>query len=179
MFMGDRLTIPASDAAGERAVQERSGRAAATCRRQQTQDRAYQMSMRQINEDDNTSLEDEVEIVEIYVPSANAIVTVPGLDKVLFEDYLRVDDFYGVKEGPYTFLALTPPVPGNPLPVPSVGIWNDLHVWRTAWRRRSSSRPSVRRTSMATSRRRRRRRGASQRWRRRSVKVDDPAWPST
>jgi hypothetical protein len=47
---------------------------------------------------------------------------------VLFEDYLRVDDYYGVKEGPYTLLTLTPPVPGNPLPVPSVGIWNDLHV---------------------------------------------------
>lgn len=90
--------------------------------------RASTISMRSIDSDDNASLEDEVEIVEIYVPSANAIVTVPGSENVTFDDYLRIDDYYGVKEGPYTKLALTPPVPGNPLPIPAVGIWNDLHV---------------------------------------------------
>lgn len=91
-------------------------------------DRAYEQSMRNIHPDENAELEDDVEIVELWVPSANAIVTVPGSKEVLFDDYLRIDDYYGVKEGPYSFLTLTPPVPGNPLPVPSVGIWYDLHV---------------------------------------------------
>jgi len=89
---------------------------------------AHSISMKNIRMDDNYDLEDDVAIRELWFPSANAIVTVPGDDDVSFDDYLRVDDYYGVKEGPYTLLALTPPVPGNPLPVPNVGIWYDLHV---------------------------------------------------
>ena len=89
---------------------------------------AYAVSMKNIEIDDNYALQDEVEIYEIWVPSANAVITVPADKEVTFPDYLRVTDYYGVKEGPYTFLALTPPVPGNPLPIPSVGIWYDLHV---------------------------------------------------
>lgn len=95
-----------------------------------TEDRgrhAADISMRNINIEENYSLQDMVEVAEIWVPSANAIVTVPGDCSVTFDDYLRVDDYYGVKEGPYTLLTLTPPVPGNPLPVPSVGVWFDLH----------------------------------------------------
>lgn len=89
--------------------------------------RAFMLSMQNINMDANSDLEDEVEIIELWVPAANAVITVPGTDDVVFDDFLRVDDYYGVKEGPYTLLALTPPVPGNPLPVPMVGIWSDLH----------------------------------------------------
>jgi hypothetical protein len=88
---------------------------------------AFSVSMKKLNIDENYSMQDMVEVAEIWVPSANAIVTVPGDPAVTFDDYLRVDDYYGVKEGPYTLLSLTPPVPGNPLPVPSVGVWYDLH----------------------------------------------------
>lgn len=70
---------------------------------------------------------DEVEVCELWVPSANVLVTVPASDEVTVEDFLRVDDYYGPDSGPYTLLALTPPVPGNPLPVPTVGILYDLH----------------------------------------------------
>lgn len=73
-------------------------------------------------------LEEEVEIVELWVPQAKALVTIPGNKNTRFDDYIRVDDYYGPNEGPYTFLALTPPVPGNPLPVSMVGVWNDLHI---------------------------------------------------
>jgi hypothetical protein len=90
--------------------------------------RASDLSMRGIQANDNYDLDDEVEIVEVYVPSANAILTVPAGADTTFDDYLGVADFYGVKEGPYTKLMLTPPVPGNPLAVPLVGVWNDLHV---------------------------------------------------
>ena len=91
-------------------------------------DYAYEMSRRSIESYNPADLQDEVEIIELWMPDANATVTIPGAEKVRFDDYLRVDDFYGPKEGPYTLLALTPPVPGNPLPVPAVGVWNDLHT---------------------------------------------------
>ena len=71
---------------------------------------------------------DEVEITELWVPGANILLTVPGCKDVAFDDYLRVDDYYGPDTGPYTLLSMNPPVPGNPLPVPTVGLWYDLHV---------------------------------------------------
>lgn len=129
-FTGDRLCVPRvkllDSGLYKNDLIERLPKAGESLN---TKDRAYQLSMKEINGgDENYDLEDMVEVVEIYVPSANAIVTVPGTEQTSFDDYLRVDDFYGVKEGPYTFLALTPPVPGNPLPIPSVGIWHDLHT---------------------------------------------------
>lgn len=84
------------------------------------------LSRRSVNDD--AFLEEEVEIVELWVPAANATVTVPGTKNVTFDNYLRVDDYVGDPEGPYTYLSFTPPVPSNPLPVAMVGIWHDLHV---------------------------------------------------
>lgn len=72
-------------------------------------------------------IQDLVDVIELWVPDANAIVTVPAYH-ASYNDFLRVDDYYGPDEGPYTFLSLTPPVPNNPLPVAPVGIWYDLHV---------------------------------------------------
>lgn len=92
-------------------------------------DRSSDLSRQNIkNQYDSDALDDYVEIAELWVPSANAVITVPGSKETVFDDYLRVTDAYGPKEGPYTLLALTPPVPGNPLPVPAIGIWNDLHI---------------------------------------------------
>jgi hypothetical protein len=74
-----------------------------------------------------SDLQDYVEVVELWVPEAKATVTIPA-GRLVLDDYLRVDDYYGPDEGPYSYLALTPPVPNNPLPVAPVGIWHDLHV---------------------------------------------------
>lgn len=127
-FMGDRITLPRQmlldSGLYNNDLIERLPRAGETS----SDRRASSLSMRNIQIDDNYALEDEIEIVELWVPSANAIVTVPGSSDVTMDEYLRVDDYYGVKEGPYTLLALTPPVPGNPMPVPMVGVWYDLHV---------------------------------------------------
>jgi hypothetical protein len=128
-FMGDRITVPRrvllDSGLYKNDLVERLPRCGDDNDRNK---RAHALSMNNIQMDENSDLEDDVEIVELWVPSANAIVTVPGTDDVSFDDYLRIDDYYGVKEGPYSLLALTPPVPGNPLPIPMVGIWNDLHV---------------------------------------------------
>lgn len=73
-------------------------------------------------------LQDFVDVVELFVPEANASLLIPDPDVIIFDDYIRGVDFYGPSEGPYTTLSLTPPVPGNPYPVAPVGIWHDLHV---------------------------------------------------
>ena len=126
-FIGDRITLPRrmllDSPLYNTELVEKLPRAGSP-----NPDRAYELSMRNIQQEENAELEDQVEVCEVWVPSANAIVTVPGSKDVQFDDYLRIDDYYGVEEGPYTFLTLTPPMPGNPLPIPSVGIWNDLHV---------------------------------------------------
>lgn len=88
--------------------------------------RVSELSRRNITS--HAFLEEEVEVLELWVPAANAIVTVPGSRDVTFEDYMRVTDYVGDPDGPYTMLSFTPPVPGNPLPVAMVGVWHDLHV---------------------------------------------------
>lgn len=127
-FMGDKITVPremllASGLYNNDLI-EKLPRAGSPHKR----DRATDISMRGINPEDNAELQDDVEIFELWVPSANAIITVPAASEVTFDDYLRVAEYYGVKEGPYSLLSLTPPMPGNPLPVPMVGVWYDLHI---------------------------------------------------
>lgn len=74
------------------------------------------------------SLQDLIRVVELYIPKANAIIHIPDPRQKMADDYLKADDYYGPKEGPYTFLSLTPPVPNNPFPVAPVGLWRDLHT---------------------------------------------------
>lgn len=99
--------------------------------RTEVDDGSEKLSRRGVNHNEDLELFDYIDLVEIWVRDANAIITVPG-SKATFKDYLRVADYYGPKEGPYTFLSLTPPVPNNPFPVAPVGIWNDLHVLANA-----------------------------------------------
>ncbi|MFH1741700.1 MAG: hypothetical protein ABIH23_22060 [bacterium] len=87
-----------------------------------------ELSMQNINRKDVDSLQDLVDIVELWIPDANALVTIPGSSDFTADDFLRVTDYYGPNSGPYTYLRLTPPVPNNPLPVAPIGIWHDLHV---------------------------------------------------
>ena len=88
---------------------------------------AATISQHEVTPVEINALQDYVDVNEIWVPAAKAIVTVPS-GQIVFEDYLRVDDYYGPDEGPFTYLSLTPPVPNNPLPIAPVGIWHDLHV---------------------------------------------------
>ena len=73
------------------------------------------------------TLQDYVDVVELFVPEANALVTIPDPMQITFPKYLRLSDFNGPSEGPYHFLSFTPPVPNNPLPIAPVSIWYDLH----------------------------------------------------
>lgn len=127
-FKGDRIVVPRKmlldSGLYNNELIERLPRCGGTDKSR----KADSLSMANIQMDENYDLEDEVAITELWVPAANAIVTMPGDEDVSFDDFLRVDDWYGVKEGPYSLLSFAPPVPGNPLPVPIVGVWYDLHV---------------------------------------------------
>ncbi len=70
---------------------------------------------------------DYVDVVELWVPDANTVVTIPDPATVMTDDYLAIRDYYGPKDGPYERLTLTQPVPHNPLPVAPVSLWIDLH----------------------------------------------------
>lgn len=85
------------------------------------------ISKRNINNYEMQGIEDYVEVVKLWVPEANSIVYIPDPRVTTFDDFIGIKDFYGPKDGPYSFLSFTPPVPNNPLPVAPVGIWYDLH----------------------------------------------------
>lgn len=73
------------------------------------------------------SLQDMVDVVELWVPKANALVTIPDPYQITFDKFLRATDYYGPKEGPYVDLSFSPPVSGNPLPIAPASVWFDLH----------------------------------------------------
>lgn len=73
-------------------------------------------------------LQDEVDVVQMYVPEAERIVLMGDPRQKINSKYIAIQDYNGPKEGPYTFLSFSPPVEGNPMPIAPVGIWYDLHV---------------------------------------------------
>jgi hypothetical protein len=73
-------------------------------------------------------LEDMVNVVELWVPGAEALITIPDPREIVFDKYLGITDYYGPSTGPYRFLSFTPPVEGNPMPVAPVSLYYDLHI---------------------------------------------------
>ncbi len=72
-------------------------------------------------------LQDLVNVVELWVPGADALVTIPDPREITFDKYLGITDYYGPKTGPFTFLSFTPPVDSNPMPVSPVSNFYDLN----------------------------------------------------
>jgi len=85
------------------------------------------ISHQTIANDRAMDLQDDIILRELWVPAAQAIITIPA-GPVVLDEYLRTEDYDGPEEGPYTYLALTPPMPNNPMPIAPVGIWYDLHI---------------------------------------------------
>jgi hypothetical protein len=90
--------------------------------------RASALSQGGMSDQEMIELQDFVDIVSLYVPGANSSILVPDPDQLISDGYIKLQDFYGPKTGPYHFLSLTQPVPGNPFPIAPVGIWYDLHI---------------------------------------------------
>jgi hypothetical protein len=72
-------------------------------------------------------IQDDVNVVELWFPEADVIAYIPNPYQASFSDFLKMQDYYGPAEGPYTFCSLTPPVPDNPLPIAPVSVWRDLN----------------------------------------------------
>jgi len=129
LYLGDRMCVPRQglleSGLYDNALIEKLPRAYSPERGEK---RVESLSMRSVSPEETGALEDMVEIAELWVPRAQALVTVPACEGYSADDYLRVTDFNGPNSGPYSFLRFTPPVPNNPLPVALVGIWYDLHV---------------------------------------------------
>jgi len=90
-------------------------------------DKVEHITRRGMNDDEMYDLQDFVDVVEVFVPGANALITIPDPDQLILPEYLAARDYYGPKEGPYTFMTLTQPVPGNPFPIAPVSVHFDLH----------------------------------------------------
>ena len=73
------------------------------------------------------SLQDYVHVVELWIPGADALVTIPDPREMTVDGYLAMTEYYGPKEGPYDFLSFAPEVQGNPLPVAPASVWYDMH----------------------------------------------------
>ena len=127
-YMGDRIYVPRSVLLDSGLYKNDLVERLPSIDEMTSEEFAHNLSQKRVKPGDDTNLRELVAVTELWVPEANAIVTVPGTNSVQFDDYLRIDDYYGPDTGPYTLLSLTPPVPGNPLPVPAVGVWYDLHV---------------------------------------------------
>lgn len=75
-------------------------------------------------------LQNMVNVCELWVPSEKAIFMLPGhLNAAAPDTFLQEPQgYYGLDEGPFVYLSVTPDVPDNPLPIVPVGIWQDLHT---------------------------------------------------
>jgi len=74
------------------------------------------------------SMNDDVDVIEMYVPEIEQVVTMGDPTQKIQNHYLSVVDYNGPKEGPYVPLSFTPPVQGNPFPVAPMSIWHDLAI---------------------------------------------------
>ncbi len=72
-------------------------------------------------------LRDYVDVIQVYLPTAKKLLLMADPRQIKMQDFLYQTDYNGPDSGLYTFLALTPPVPDNPLPVAPIGVWYDLH----------------------------------------------------
>jgi hypothetical protein len=73
-----------------------------------------------------SDMQDYVNLVELWVPEAEAVCYIPDPAEAEFDDFLKVEEYYGPPSGCYSFGALTQPVPGSPFPIAPVGVWRDL-----------------------------------------------------
>lgn len=68
-----------------------------------------------------------VDLVEVYLPDEQIVVTLPYRKGDTQDKFLRTADYQGPKKGPFHMLGFTY-VPDNVLPVAPAGIWYDLHI---------------------------------------------------
>lgn len=71
-------------------------------------------------------MQDMVNVVELWVPEAEALVTMPDPREFMCDQHLALEEYYGPPTGPYEFFSMSPEVPGNPLPIAPASVIYDL-----------------------------------------------------
>jgi len=88
--------------------------------------RAEELTQEQNKALEMKSVQNYVDVVKLWIPEAQAVCYIPNPYQAKFDDFLKIEEYFGPSEGPYSFGSLTPPVPDNPLPVAPVGVWRDI-----------------------------------------------------
>jgi len=126
-FLGDRITIPRQVLLDSKIYNSDLVKKLPSISDIVNQKESKNISQTKTGRQELNNIQDMVHVVQLWVPKANALVTVPDPREAKFDDYLAVQDYYGPDTGPYEILTLTPPIPNNPYPVAPVSIWYDLH----------------------------------------------------
>lgn len=79
------------------------------------------------NDAEFQQLQDMVNVVELWIPGAESLVTIPDPREFISEKYISIQEYYGPPTGPYEFMYFSPPVPDNPLPIAPASVIYDLH----------------------------------------------------
>lgn len=93
----------------------------------QSGNKLSELTQKNMQSQEMQELQQYVDVVKLWIPKADAAIIIPDPYQTTFDKYIKITDYYGPKDGPYTFLSLTPPVSDNPLPIAPVSIWYDLH----------------------------------------------------
>jgi len=78
-------------------------------------------------EDHIRGIQRYVDLVDLYIPDENRIVTMPYKKDMVQDAFINESEYVGPDTGPYHMLAFSP-VSENILPVAPASIWYDLHV---------------------------------------------------
>ena len=70
---------------------------------------------------------DYVDLVELYIPRDQRVVTIPWTKGHIADKFLSSIDWSGPETGPYHMLGYAF-IPDNLLPIPPVSLWYDLHI---------------------------------------------------
>jgi len=108
-----------------------------------------EMLSKKMSEGELAELEDFVDIVTLWVPGAQQLVTMADPRVLLTDKFLSIQDYYGPQAGPYTFLTLSQPVPDNPMPIAPIGVWFDLHLLANRTMKKTMDQVDARKTLLA------------------------------
>lgn len=74
----------------------------------------------------NDTFRDKYEVMDLWIPGDNVVVTLLAGDNAIGKAPLRVVEWQGPRRGPYHRLTFTD-VPDSTMPLPPVALWMDLH----------------------------------------------------
>lgn len=127
LFMGDRIRMSRQVLLDTDGYDHDLVKELPRTKRDKNKEVEYQ-SKRKDGESEIENMQDCVDVIDLWVPQAEARVLIPDPRQKMFSGYISTGDYYGPDTGPYTFLTLTPPVPNNPLPIAPVSNWYDMHI---------------------------------------------------